>query len=359
MKATDYVKKEEDRMADNNTERTVPLFTIIVPLFNAEKYISNTVESIRRQQFRDFEALIIDDGSSDRSVSACEEAVAGDDRFLIFKEKNKGVSAARNQGIRYARGKYILFVDSDDYIDDQMLQRYYSILSRESYDMIICGMAFDFERNGAIIKSTHKRCNDLSLQISDLGRYFEVLFQNNYLTSSCNKLIAKRVIDESNLLFNERISNYEDYDFSLRVLSKCEKIKIIEDELYHYINRYNGSNSGKVKSNMDQMLYVMCNTLFEDSLSDRFDVATRKCIQLTTQQVFWSGINNISRGKTPFSKLKSLISQPWVKEIIPMAYTGNRYNDVCVFLYKKNMIAGLLIWNKMVTCLRRIKYLKR
>ncbi len=101
---------------------TEPFFSIIIPLFNSEKYIEKTLESISNQNFNDFEVIIINDGSTDNAAAICEKYCLNDQRFKLYNQSNQGVSIARNEGIKLAKGKYLLFIDADDFIDGQYLE---------------------------------------------------------------------------------------------------------------------------------------------------------------------------------------------------------------------------------------------
>ena len=102
-----------------------PFFSVVIPVYNAEKYINRSVESILQQSFENFEVVLVDDGSADKSMELCEKLVQKDTRVSFFHQKNQGVSAARNKGISMARGKYLVFVDADDYIRADTLKLLY------------------------------------------------------------------------------------------------------------------------------------------------------------------------------------------------------------------------------------------
>lgn len=112
-----------------------PRISVIVPVYNAEKYLTQCVESILRQDFTDFELLLINDGSKDKSGLICDEYAQKDQRVKVFHKENSGVSSTRNLGIDKAQGEYIAFIDSDDYVDSN----YLSILTNVTADLIVTG----------------------------------------------------------------------------------------------------------------------------------------------------------------------------------------------------------------------------
>lgn len=116
------------------------MFSIIVPVYNVEKYLDQCLESILRQTFKDFECIIIDDGSPDNSNIIIDKYVKLDQRFKVIHQKNMGISAARNAGLDIAKGDYIVFVDSDDYIADDYLEKFALKIADTDADMVICGL---------------------------------------------------------------------------------------------------------------------------------------------------------------------------------------------------------------------------
>ena len=120
--------------------------SIIVPVYQAEKYISKCIESIVNQTYKNLEIILIDDGSTDRSGEICDEYGKKDNRIVVVHNKNKGVSVARNCGLDIATGDYITFVDSDDYIDLQMYSEMMKVVEKYSCDVVMCDCIKEFEK---------------------------------------------------------------------------------------------------------------------------------------------------------------------------------------------------------------------
>ena len=145
----------------------LPEVSIIVPVFNTEKYISRCIDSILTQTFTNFECILIDDGSTDKSWNICKHYSQSDKRVVLVHQENSGVSATRNKGIEMARGKYVCFVDSDDYIDKNMYEELVSAINRSNTDVVCCGYIenekiralgnedFIFGDGGSIIEIIH------------------------------------------------------------------------------------------------------------------------------------------------------------------------------------------------------------
>ena len=116
-----------------------PLITVIVPVCNVAKYLRRCLDSVISQTYQNLEIICVDDGSTDHSSEICEQYALKDERVKVFHQENQGVSAARNKGLDMVAGEYITFVDSDDYIQSDMLERLYSELSKSEASYVICG----------------------------------------------------------------------------------------------------------------------------------------------------------------------------------------------------------------------------
>lgn len=201
------------------------LFSIIVPVYNVEKYLDKCLESILRQTFKDFECIIIDDGSPDNSNIIIDKYVKLDQRFKVIHQKNMGLSAARNTGLDIAQRNYIVFVDSDDYIADEYLEKFALKIADTDADIVICGFVEaykDYEKNKVFaVEST------------------EVIKQNiladvwpSYVWNKCYK---------KDLFGDIRFPIGRVYEDLLTIPAVClnaKRIECIPDKLYYY-NRQN------------------------------------------------------------------------------------------------------------------------
>ena len=210
-----------------------PLVSIIVPVYNAEKYIKECVNSIINQTYRNIEIILVNDGSKDSSSKICQLLAKNNPRVKYISQNNKGPSAARNKGIRYAKGDYIQFVDSDDIIEDNMTEELVRAKDKNS-QLVLCGYNI-ISRN----KTSSKKPNIAgNYTREEFLRCFGSLFSNRLINSPCNKLYDKKILDENNLYFDEGISIGEDLLFNLDFLNCCSAITILPKTLYNY-NRFN------------------------------------------------------------------------------------------------------------------------
>lgn len=216
--------------------------SIIVPVFNGEDTIQRCLGSIMRQSSKQIEEIIVvDDGSTDRTVEIIKLLAEKDTRIHCIKKKNAGVSSARNTGIYNAHGEYVMFVDSDDEIKQDLVERLYR--SIKAYDIAIAGIEL---HQDAMVSTVGIQGVFSSKEIVDkYGNSIPGLLVNG----PCSKMYRKNIIDEQKLLFNESLSLGEDTAFVFQYLKYCNKVRFID---YHgYIYYQMGNNSLMTKFRKD------------------------------------------------------------------------------------------------------------
>lgn len=211
----------------------MPKISVIVPVYNTEKYLHRCIDSILAQTFTDFELLLIDDGSKDNSGTICDEYAAKDSRVRVFHKKNGGVSSARNLGLDNASGEWVTFVDSDDWIGKTMYQEMYENVIHEKADIAYC---------------------DINMVFSNLERSWKaakfdsskVQFLNNFIasewTSLCNILVKRRLFTENQIKNPEDFKFAEDYHVATRLMYFAKRVCYVSKPLYCY-NRINESSA--------------------------------------------------------------------------------------------------------------------
>lgn len=337
-----------------------PFFSIVIPVYNAEKYLYGTLNSVKEQSFTDFEVLLIDDGSTDNSAKVCMNFVNTDERFSLFRKSNGGVCSARNLGIEKANGEYIFFVDSDDIVETTTLSECFNKICESKAQVLLFGMEFDIEKQMRIVKSYQKRCGAVVFDITNLDIYYRRLYENNYITSMCNRITKLDMILENDLRFNEKITNYEDMVFSLECLRHAKKVQVVEECYYHYILHEELGMSRKYKPHLNETLPETVTLLLNNISALPLCPKTKNWASRDVQRILWIGVANICRQKAKFNikrqAIKELCLQPWVEQMLPMESTGNKYNDICVLLYKKKLWAAETLWNVFSNYLRDIRY---
>lgn len=214
----------------------MPKISIIVPVYNCEKYISNCINSILEQSFKDFELILVDDGSSDRSFEICESFAKKDNRVRAIHQPNSGVSRARNRGLDEAKGEYIGFVDGDDCIDKEMYERLYKNLADNNADISICGIVNCFVKKDGTTEKVRQSPVDGFWIFSGEQALKEALQSRLYSVNPVNKLFKKELFDK--LRYPEgKIS--EDAFLIPVVISKAGKVVYDSKPMYYYLRREN------------------------------------------------------------------------------------------------------------------------
>ena len=226
-----------------------PLISIIVPVYNAESTLNQCIDSIINQKFTDWELLLVNDGSSDRSGEICDEYAAKDSRIKVFHKENGGVSSARNVGIDNSLGKWVTFIDSDDKIFDDI----FSLLKYSNGDLIVFNFIIDQntkEYPQYLFKENTLYCNVQMKQL--LEQYIHSLI----FRVPWGKFYRRDLI--GSLRFDTNIRIGEDTLFVLKFLNKCSSI-LLRKEIYYYWEELNIDNSIKYALKVDDALYIIDN----------------------------------------------------------------------------------------------------
>ena len=217
------------------------LISIIVPVYNAEKYINRCVESLINQTYKNIEIILIDDGSKDASLNLCKMWAKKDKRVKVIHTENQGVSSARNIGLKEAKGLYIGFVDSDDYIDSKMYELLLSSIEKNNSDISFCGVNYIYKDK--IIKSSN-----YGKVVCEKKYFFKHHDFNNKMNYNVwNKLFKQNLIQ--NMKFNPNIKISEDGLFVMQYINKVEKIACVNENLYYYncMNENSTLNSNSIE----------------------------------------------------------------------------------------------------------------
>lgn len=215
------------------------LISIIVPIYNVEKYLDQCIESLVKQDYENIEIILINDGSIDSSGKICEKWKLKDKRISVIHLKNSGVSIARNIGIKKARGKYIYFIDGDDWLEHDALSLLLKNLYMYNADLSSCGMKKDYGNKLITLNKVKK-----SIVVSQREMYHEILCNEYVYGYVWNKLFKVELV--KGIIFDKDLYIQEDMDFTIEYLKKCKMCVYTESEYYHYRQRID-SVTGEIK----------------------------------------------------------------------------------------------------------------
>lgn len=225
-------------------EKIMPRISVIIPVYNTERYIRQCLDSVVTQTESDIEIILIDDGSTDASPAICDEYASIDDRVRVIHKKNGGVSAARNAGIREAKGKFVTFVDSDDYLESDALTTAYNAIISNKADLLVWNFNYvegNETRKNEEFPYANTYYNRASVEkmlattlcplVKSVEAPTEAIVGMGF---AWNKLFKLDLIKNEDILFEESISLYEDVLYICEYLSKVGTVTIIDKALYNY-----------------------------------------------------------------------------------------------------------------------------
>lgn len=257
------------------------LISIIIPVYNAESYLKRCLLSVINQTYYNLEIIIINDGSTDNSYNICKQFEEVDNRLIVKDCKNGGVSRARNEGLSIASGKYVLFIDSDDYIEENMVLILYNhIISDDGIDIVVCDVEANDQSSVTELMSKNKfiRIQDEEVIIINKNDLMYNLFNRNSIKGYLvNKLFKMSIIKDNRLLLDESIYICEDLLFCFHYFQSINQLIYINKMLYHYQVNENSLTHNKINSKRLSVLDAYNSILKE---IDSFDMKTKKIIEI-------------------------------------------------------------------------------
>lgn len=231
-----------------DSEKISPIISVIIPVYNVEQFVERSIKSICKQTLQDIEIIIVDDGSTDDSLKKCRKMARKDPRILLIESRHLGVSVAKNLGLDSANGKYVSFIDSDDWIDEDMLQYLYERAESMHAAIATCELVKEYPEGRTVEEGSHREYTADWVQVIN-----EINFGGEFTPYLVNKLFRAELLE--GIRFQPGASIGEDYGFLMKVMLK-HPITVRGGECkYHYVQRsssvsYTGySNTRRVYHN--------------------------------------------------------------------------------------------------------------
>lgn len=304
------------------------LISIIVPVYNNEKYLKKCIDSLIRQTYKNIEIILIDDGSSDSSLDICNEYGRKDKRIKVISQNNSGANVARHNGIKNSTGDYCMFVDSDDWIEKDSVEILINYLKEENYDII--------KFNG-ITEPNKKLKNyydlkELSSKKMKKEELFDLLINTKILNNMCFSIYKSKLFKNISVS-NEKISNCEDFLTNLEVYTKVKNVLFISNILYHYEINLNSTTKNvdleKNLKNIKDLIYVH-NRLFDYAKIWKMDNdVIMKKISFNILTIVRSSVFNLFKSK----KINKKIFFNMINDIFDL----DEYNNLYLFLNKQEL----------------------
>lgn len=298
------------------------LLSIIIPVYNVKEFLPRCVETVRGQTYTNLEILLIDDGSTDGTGQMCDALAKLDSRIRVFHKINGGSSSARNLGIREAKGAYLGFVDSDDYISPEMYERLLGGIEKYRLPIAQIGrdeIGEDGERRPDICRPPSEE-----IRITSADFLGELLMHRGDC-SFCTKLVAREVFDSD--VFPEGVLN-EDFHLLVRVLQRIEGIVSLPGQMYHVFYRL-GSNTRRKEENDFSRVFGDCvdnadmaARIVEDNYPELRSVALRFSMFQRLEYLLHIPVPQMTRENVQFRQIVAFVRKHWLRAM------GNRYLTV-------------------------------
>lgn len=305
-----------------NASAKTPAVSIIVPVYNVSSYLDECIGSILRQSFADFELLLIDDGSTDGSGAICDRWAAKDGRIRVFHKANGGVSLARNMGLQQARGEWIAFVDSDDWVDTSMYEKMYRMAVKENAEICIC----DFYMTAVGAKNRYYASSAWS---DDKKASMRAYIESTW-TVVWNFLAKRELFRTNNLEFHPGVTYCEDFNLAVKLMYVAGKIVNLREALYYYRQHTSSvvhTLNGKTESDeqymyLDVIEWFKCRGVYADYM----------------KQLCWRILK---------SKQDDLLDRNSLEKFIALVPESKKYILSCPYLNAKLKIAGWCLTHRL------------
>ncbi len=213
--------------------------SILIPVYNVEKYIEKAIQSVLEQTYSNFELILLNDGSTDESLSIIERYAQKDNRIKYASRDNRGLLKTRIDLINMATGKYSMFLDADDWIERETLEKMYKLIKKNECDVVRCNKVKEVIQENRKIYMQHFNINEKKVNFEEFQEKVYPYFINTYI---CNSVVAQLIKTKylKEIDINLDVSMAEDLNFNLDLYSKIKSISFMEDYFYHY--RYNNES---------------------------------------------------------------------------------------------------------------------
>lgn len=313
-----------------------PLISIIIPVYNAEKYLGQCLDSVLSQTVTDYEVILVDDESTDSSPQICAEYAKKDKRIVVVHQKNKGVSGARNTGIRQACGEWITFLDSDDWWEP----RYLEYMDLTEADLCVCGYNVVYQDSSKItVRNLTKGIVAIADYVSRIEEYFGTV-----LNFPWGKLYRREIILQASL-FNENVILGEDLLFNIEYYKRCRTVRLVEKPLVNYRQVSNSLSHRYYEKMFEYYELEYSNYINLLKIFGRYEDENKCSLLKKYWGNFVESVLGVSRTPKKLSEKKKIIVQKkeslLCQECIKLYRNGelqieNRMQNVCMRLIMNN-----------------------
>lgn len=317
------------------------LVSVIVPVYNVEKYLEKCLDSIINQTYEDIEIILIDDGSQDNSGAICDVYAKRDNRILVIHKENTGVSDTRNKGIDVAQGKYICFIDSDDTVSLSYIEKLVQPTRHEDYDLVICNFQKLFPDKVLDMSFSNIKC---------FSGVFIRDYQFLYTITSfpCGKLYKASVIKGKNIIFPVDFPDAEDQMFNFQYYCYVKKYCLINEPLYYYWQRSgSASKNNSLKSFECNLLKLKYEKSFykNNHIEDYGNLLISSCLLLTKKYVLLRSYDNCYNA---YKERVDSVIKVAEEELNQVQFNNFSKRNIAALCLKYKLYSVLYFWYRMM-----------
>ncbi|MGL5384028.1 MAG: glycosyltransferase family 2 protein [Culicoidibacterales bacterium] len=322
-----------------------PLVSVIVPVYNCEQYLQRCLDSVLGQTYKKLEVILVDDGSSDKSLAILKENEKLDSRLKVCKQTNSGPSAARNQGLNICSGKYILFVDADDFIETTMIEKLTAVSDEKA--VVLCDN-YEISENLTTINQLFAQSGEIAKKAIITG------IVQGRIGLVCCKLIPAEIVKSQNIRFDEAIRMSEDQLFFLEIIKYSQHFQYIRESLYYYDRRNDSSITIKYQQEaIEQQLILLDElqkrlnslTLTEPEKQQLLDIRIKSAVNYCLS----NELNSQQRLPRKLTNVKKALSVSIFKEAIGRTKPSGLREKIIYYSFKYNnaymLFSGLWVLN--------------
>ncbi len=305
--------------------------SVIMPVYGVEKFVGKAIESIQAQTLKDFEFLIVDDGTKDHSGTICDEYAAKDPRITVIHKENGGAPSARNAAMDIARGKYYYFMDSDDWAEPTMLEDMVALAEKTDAQLVVTGYYIDTYYSDTAYYTQEQTQPDALYESKEAFRHAAyALFDANLLYTPWNKLYRGDYLRENNLRFSNTF--WDDFPFNLSVIRDIERVAVSSEKYYHFMRARAESETAKYHANMYEKREEEHRWMVE--LYDYWDVHDEASMEFVARRYIERVIGCIENVANPacslsrkekHAEIRRIITSKTVRTQLPLMKARSKY----------------------------------
>lgn len=305
--------------------------SVIMPVYGVEKYVGKAIESIQAQTLKDFEFLIVDDGTKDHSGTICDEYAANDPRITVIHKENGGAPSARNAAMDIAKGKYYYFMDSDDWAEPTMLEDMVALAEKTDAQLVVTGYYIDTYYSDTAYYTQEQTQPDALYESKEAFRHAAyALFDANLLYTPWNKLYRGDYLRENDLRFSNTF--WDDFPFNLSVIRDIERVAVSSEKYYHFMRARAESETAKYHANMYEKREEEHRWMVE--LYDYWDVHDEASMEFVARRYIERVIGCIENVANPacslsrkekHAEIRRIITSKTVRTQLPLMKARSKY----------------------------------